>query len=197
MPSHSKRSKSKKVDSDSEWLPSGGRRVALIPSHNSSFTSSHARSVLKRYAQNSKAQYKGAFNTSPGFDELRDVKNWSVKAKSGTNSHTWLNLSDTYSTKGSGRQVRKVQLGHKLSTAEYYQKGSSNYINRRVAKKEQDYPGHGQTKRNQLTRTFGSLTTPGKKLHFDDRHGVNSSFNLRFETYSFNAKHGGDGHRYM
>ncbi|QNM95650.1 hypothetical protein [Chitinimonas koreensis] len=189
----SRQSKKIKKD-DAEWIPSGGRRAALIPSHGSSFTSSHARGVLKRYAANNKAKYQGAFHPNPTLTELRDVKNWSVKAKSGTNSHTWLNLGATYKTKNSGRNVRQVQLGHKLSAAEYYQKGSRNYINRRVAQKEKDYPGQGQAKRLALTTTFGNLTTPGQNLAFDDRRGVNSSFNLRFETYSFNAKHGGDGH---
>ncbi|MCG7537069.1 hypothetical protein [Pseudoalteromonas sp. OOF1S-7] len=179
---------------DDEWLPSGGRRQALIPSHSSSLTSRLGIAVLERYAKAKKARYQGQFLEKPTAVQLRDSGNWEVLAKTGDSHRGWIELTDTYQSKNSGRRIRKIHLGHKLSAAEFYDKGPKSYIERRI----KNLPADEKTKKErELWVRFKNRKEAGKKMRFEQRRIINEARNIRFEHYSYNTSHGGDGHNYM
>ncbi len=181
----------KQVDDD--WKPAGGRRAALIPSHNSSFTGRLGQDVLQRYANRSKAIYKGSHLTNPTKTQLRDISNWQVKAKSGDSKHQWTSLTKSFKSKNSGRKIRSLHLGHKLAAAEYYDKGAKGFIARRV---RNTVAAKRKAKETKLKARYSGMMSPGKNVQFAQREGINNSENVRFEIHSYNTSHGGDGHNY-
>lgn len=190
---------------DEEYRPHA--RQVEIPSHNTDFAGPLGREMLERYSRKKKAKYNGGFlNRTPTLNELRDTGKWDVYAKTGPDpkDHEWINLEATYSSQGRGRPIRQIQMGHKLSAAEWFQRGSKKHIEKRHTEIFNSGPTKGRNldqieeKRKVVANSFSELKTPGKELkNLGERKVINSAFNMRFEHYSFNSKHGGDGFSYI